>query len=158
MVARRKLSTASVLTLATAAAKVKAPLESVEQRFFVQRVRTDPRTRGLLWTATAGGMQAMPRHKNKMVKEGLAYGVPDLLFFEPKVVALRKRLLTPETFEAECLRYNGLAIEMKRKPNKPTPEQREWLTGLEARGWSTAVCYSAEEAWTTLTDYLGIAP
>jgi hypothetical protein len=140
MVTRRKLATASVLTLATAAAKVKAPLESVEQRFFVQRVRTDPRTRGLLWTATAGGMQAMPRHKNKMVKEGLAYGVPDLLFFEPTRAGV------------------GLAIEMKRKPNKPTPEQREWLTGLEARGWSTAVCYSAEEAWTTLCDYLGITP
>jgi hypothetical protein len=140
MVARRKLSTASVLTLATAAAKLKAPLESVEQALFVKRVRLDPRTRGLLWCAVPNGGTRHPREAANLKRQGVVAGVPDLLFFEPN---------------GPCL---GLAIEMKRKPNKVSPEQREWLTGLDARGWSTAVCYSAEEAWTTLLDYLSITP
>jgi hypothetical protein len=145
MVARRKLSTASVLTLATSAAKVKAPLEAVEQALFVKRVRLDPRTRGLLWTATANGGHRHKATAAKLKGQGVVPGVPDLLFFEP----------LPENNTHYRI---GLAIEMKRRPNKPTPEQKEWLSGLEARGWSCAVCYSAEEAWTTLCDYLGLTP
>ena len=145
MVARRKLSTASVLTLATAAAKLKAPLESVEQALFVKRVRLDPRTRGLLWCAVPNGGTRHPREAANLQRQGVVAGVPDLLFFEPT--------------RDKTLHYRvGLAIEMKRRPNKVSPEQREWLSGLDARGWSTSVCYSAEEAWTTLTDYLGIDP
>lgn len=153
MVARRKLSTASVLTLATAAAKLKAPLESVEQALFVKRVRLDPRTKGLLWCAVPNGGTRHPREAANLKRQGVVAGVPDLLFFEPKIgKASVKHYTTVQDF---CF---GLAIEMKRKPNKVSPEQREWLTGLEARGWSTAVCYTAEEAWTTLCDYLSITP
>jgi hypothetical protein len=141
VVSRRKLSTASVLTLATAAAKLKAPLEAVEQALFVKRVRLDPRTKGLLWCAVPNGGTRHPREAVNLKRQGVVPGVPDMLFFELGYTS-----------------FCGLAIEMKRRPNKVSPEQREWLTGLEARGWSTAVCYSAEEAWTTLTDYLGIDP
>jgi hypothetical protein len=145
VVSRRKLSTASVLTLATAAAKLKAPLESVEQALFVRRVRLNPRTRGLLWCAVPNGGTRHPREAANLKRQGVSAGVPDLLFFEPT--------------RDKTLHYRvGLAIEMKRRPNKVSPEQREWLTGLEARGWSTSVCYSAEEAWTTLCDYLSITP
>ena len=143
---RRKLSTASVLTLATAAAKLKAPLESVEQALFVRHVRLDPRTRGLLWCAVPNGGTRHPREAANLKRQGVVAGVPDLLFFEPKT-----------GFKGSNIYFSvGLAIEMKRRPNKVSPEQREWLTGLEARGWSTAVCYTAEEAWTTLFDYLGM--
>lgn len=135
MVARR-VKPATVLSLATK--KPPAPLESVEQRLFVQRVRTDPRTRDLLWTATANGGHRHKATAGRMKAEGVNAGVPDLLFFE-----LRKG-------------YVGLAIEMKRKPNKPTAEQREWLERLMVRDWRCAVCYSHEDAWAVLADYLGI--
>jgi hypothetical protein len=157
MVARRKLSTASVLTLATAAAKLRAPLESVEQALFVKRVRLDPRTRGLLWCAVPNGGTRHPREAVNLKRQGVVAGVPDLLFFEPHGLTPQTPV-TAEQLSFVAWSHCGLAIEMKRRPNKVSPEQREWLTGLEARGWSTAVCYSAEEAWTTLTDYLGIDP
>jgi hypothetical protein len=121
--------------------KPPAPLERVEQSWLVRRLRTDPRARGLLWSATANGMPARSAVTGAlMVAQGMARGVPDLLFFEPKLQAF------------------GLAIEMKRRPNQPTAEQREWLTGLEARGWQTHVAYSAEEAWTYICDYFEWIP
>lgn len=124
-------------------AKPPAPLEWVEQAHFVRRVKSDHRTRGLLFTATANGLAARSKASAaKMIGQGLSKGVPDLLFFEPH----------PQH------PLQGLAIEMKRRPNKPTPEQLDWLSGLEARGWACAVCYSSEEAWTVLCDYLGITP
>jgi len=119
-----------------------APLERTEQALFVRRIRLDPRTKHLMFTATANGMAARSKvTAAKMIGQGLSRGVPDLLFFERN-------------------RYGrvGLAIEMKRRPNKPTDEQREWLSGLEARDWTAAVCYSAEEAWTVLCDYFDINP
>jgi hypothetical protein len=124
-----------------------APLERTEQAMLVKRLRLDPRTRNLLWTATAGGMYTAKRTAALMVGQGLSKGVPDLLFFEPTSY--------PKGGDEGTTRYllNGLAIEMKRRPNKPSPEQREWLSGLEARGWEARVCYSAEEAWTVICDY-----
>lgn len=119
--------------------KPPAPLERVEQALLVKRLRADPRTRNLLWSATANGMAARSKvTAAKMIGQGLTRGVPDLLFFEPIGV-------TPYAV--------GLAIEMKRHPNKPTPKQRDWLSGLEARGWVCHVAYSAEEAWTYIVDY-----
>lgn len=53
--------------------------------------------------------------------------------------------------------YIGLAIEMKRKPNKPSAEQLEWLDHLQAQGWHTEVCYSAALAIDTIKAYLDIA-
>ena len=134
MVAKRKATT--LLSLATK--KPAAPLESVEQRHFVQRVRTDPRTRDLLWTATANGGLRHKATAGRMKAEGVNAGVPDLLFFDPHGG------------------YTGLAIEMKRKPNKPTAEQAAWLDKLMHRQWRCAVCYSSEEAWAVLTNYLGL--
>jgi hypothetical protein len=121
--------------------KPPAPLERQEQALLVKRLRTDPRCRDLLWTATANGMPARSAVSAAlMVGQGMSKGVPDLLFFEPKLQAF------------------GLAIEMKRHPNRPTDEQREWLTGLEARGWQTHVAYSADEAWTYICDYFEWTP
>ena len=134
MVARRKEPT--LLSLATK--KPPQPLESVEQRLFVARVRLDPRCRDLLWTATANGGLRAKRTAGRMKAEGVNAGVPDLLFFDHHGG------------------YTGLAIEMKRKPNKPTVEQAEWLDRLMYRQWRGAVCYSAEEAWAVLMNYLGL--
>lgn len=53
--------------------------------------------------------------------------------------------------------YVGLCIEMKRRPNKVSPEQREWLAHLESQGWRCEVCWSAEEAIWVLREYLDIA-
>lgn len=44
-----------------------------------------------------------------------------------------------------------LVIELKVKPNKPTPAQLEWLQYFATIGWRAEVCYSFEEAKEILT-------
>ncbi len=39
----------------------------------------------------------------------------------------------------------NLAIELKIKPNKPTPAQLEWLDYFKSIGWRSEVCYSFDE-------------
>lgn len=72
-------------------------------------------------------------------KAGLKKGVPDL-----------------------CLpvargNYNSLYIEMKRnKRCRPSAEQIEWLTALNAEGNFAVVCYSAEKAIETIKWYVNL--
>jgi hypothetical protein len=91
--------------------------------------------------AVPNGTRTTPGVAGKMKAEGVKKGVPDI-----------------------CLpvargRYIGLYIEMKAiynsgKRGQTSPEQREWLNALAEQGHYTAVCYSAEEAWTVITAYL----
>lgn len=50
--------------------------------------------------------------------------------------------------------WSGLVVEMKMKPNRLTPVQREFGAGIEAQGFRTAVCYSAPEAIATIDEYI----
>lgn len=49
---------------------------------------------------------------------------------------------------------NGLAIEMKVKPNKPTDAQKAWLAALHNRNYVAEVCFSFEEAKIVIDNYL----
>lgn len=73
----------------------------------------------------------------KLKDEGMRAGVPDLCL----PVARRG--------------YHGLYIEMKYRENKPTPEQTAYLDALAKEGYLAVVCWSAEDAIETLTEYLG---
>lgn len=64
----------------------------------------------------------------RLVAQGLKSGVPDILIFEPVEGG-----------------YNGVAMELKIYPNKPTPAQIEWLSDLSYRWWLAVVCYSMDE-------------
>lgn len=70
--------------------------------------------------------------------EGVKRGVPDLCL----PVAARGQ--------------TSLWIEMKHGRNKPTPEQEWWIDALTEAGARVVVCYSADEAWSEIRDYLGI--
>lgn len=39
-----------------------------------------------------------------------------------------------------------LVIELKVKPNRPTPAQLQWLQYFESIGWAAEVCYTFETA------------
>lgn len=52
--------------------------------------------------------------------------------------------------------HPGLWIELKIKPNKPSQEQHAWLGDMTRLGYKVAVCYSADEAWQTIKDYLDL--
>lgn len=126
----------------------RAQPEHVEQVLFFKRVAVDHRLSGVLMTAIPNGGFRHKATAAKLKAEGVVPGVPDILVFQPSV-------LQPAVAGGQYVQYVGLAIEMKVKPNKPTPAQLAWHVNLRARGWSVAVCYSAEEAYDTLLRYLG---
>lgn len=74
----------------------------------------------------------------ELKRAGLKKGVPDVM-----LPVARKG-------------YHGLAIEMKAGKNKPTEEQKKWLTGLAKEGWLCYVCRGYEAAATVLGDYMDI--
>ncbi len=127
-------------------ARLKRPrqdLEHIEQAHLIQWADTviadlHPNT-GKLFAIPNGG------HRNKHValklkEEGVLAGVLDLLF--------------PEARGG----YFGLWIEMKVRPNKPTPERLAHIRQHLAAGYYAAVCYTAEQAQTLLLWYLELAP
>lgn len=121
-------------------------------------------TPGLKWMfhAPNGGLRP---HKGKIVAGKLVkysvqaqklrrmlarQGVVDLLW-----PAVYRRSLTAGDGETTILveGYNGLAIELKSKDGSVTPEQREFLTFLEAQGWQCHVCKSSEVAIALIEAY-----
>jgi len=66
---------------------------------------------------------------------GMLSGVPDLLIFDPKG------------------EYNGLAIELKIKPNKTTKNQDIVLIKLKQRGWLSVVVYDLDEGIEIINQY-----
>jgi len=49
--------------------------------------------------------------------------------------------------------YNGMAIELKVKPNKPTENQNAWLAALFNRRYQSVVCYCFDDAKNVIDNY-----
>lgn len=71
----------------------------------------------------------------KFKRMGVSRGFPDLIF--------------PDRMGG----FNGMALELKIKPNKPTKEQNEWLNHFTSIGWITGVCYDFEQAKVYIDAY-----
>lgn len=72
---------------------------------------------------------------NLLSKMGVKKGAPDILIFEQNNV------------------FNGLAIELKIEPNKPTPDQLNFLFALTIRKWDACICYSFDTAKNVIDKY-----
>jgi hypothetical protein len=72
----------------------------------------------------------------KMKLAGVKKGVPDITIPVPND------------------KYAALYIEMKVKPNKPSPEQINMLKDLNAQGNYAAICWSADEAIELIQKYV----
>ncbi len=77
-----------------------------------------------------------PRNGARMKREGARVGTPDLFLM------LRRG------------GYGALAIEMKKPKGIVSDEQTCFLRSLRFQGYLSAVCFSAEEAKKTITDYI----
>ena len=77
----------------------------------------------------AGGATGPCRfaNANKLKREGLEPGVPDILIAFPSSS------------------FSGAAFELKRKPNTVSTLQIDWLRRLTNAGWYCVVCWSTEE-------------
>ena len=86
----------------------------------------------LRWCHVPNGGLRNARVGAELKRQGVKRGVPDVLIFVPSG------------------EYVGLAIELKVGRNRLTPEQADWLAGLESAGWATAVCHDIDEVIAAL--------
>jgi hypothetical protein len=91
----------------------------------------------VLYTCTLGGVFLGKRNfkQKQILKKHYSKGVPDVLIFEPSN------------------KYHGLMIELKVGYNKPTKEQKDWITKLNLKGYKATICYSLDQVIQTLNDY-----
>lgn len=96
-----------------------------------------------LWTlhAIPNGGYRTKKAAGLAKAEGVVSGVADL-FLPVPVVEL------PERF------YAGLYIEMKRPKGKQSAAQKRWQAHCDAWDYLYIVCYSADEAIATVSEYL----
>lgn len=72
--------------------------------------------------------------------QGTLTGCPDIFIPEPIIINNK-------------MKYAGLWIELKIKPNKPKPAQMAVMQELSERGYAVAVCWNIEEFMKTCEDY-----
>lgn len=93
---------------------------------------------GLLWFHAANERKTSKAAGAKLKQKGVKSGVPDILCLDPRG------------------KYSGLALELKTKANKPTPNQREWLAMLEGKKYLSLWCNSLEEVERIIEYYCGL--
>lgn len=111
------------------------PLEEAEQRELAMWLDA----KGLLWAHIPNERKASAAVMAELEREGMKKGFPDNFIAEPRGI------------------YHGLFIELKRAKkslSRKSPEQRQWITALEDKGYKAAFCYGAEEAKRTVLEYL----
>lgn len=97
----------------------------------------------VLFTHIANERQTTPQRGAKFKRMGVRKGMPDIMIFCDKM------------YDREySLKYYGLAIELKIKPNKLTESQIEVLEYLVNNGWVYEVCYDFDEAQRKIDNYL----
>lgn len=120
------------------------PTESQEQQTVIKWADMQPLKEfggkiGRFLFAIPNGGKRLQREAVRLRAEGVRAGVPDLYFAYPSNG------------------YHGLFIEMKRAKKSlshVSDEQIEWQERLNAAGYLAVVCYGADEAIKTITDYL----
>ena len=119
------------------------PLEHDEQAALFAWAESNeaahPELRNLF--AIPNGGARHPAVAAQLKAEGVRRGVPDIM------LAIMRRGNDGRT-------WGGLFVEMKRRGNKPTPEQSEWIARLRVNGYMAVVAYGCEEAKQCIMAYL----
>lgn len=89
----------------------------------------------MLYAVPNGGLRDV-RVARKMKAEGVKAGVLDINLDVPRGG------------------FHGLRIEMKYGKNKPTKQQKQWITRYSEYGYSVAVCYDWMTAKDAILHYL----
>lgn len=117
----------------TRRAGIPCPTEYEEQKIVAEYLRR----RGLLFTATLGGVRVPIGCAVKLKAQGYQAGVPDLLIFTNRVG-----------------KFTGVAIEMKRrKGGVVSAKQSTWMERLASQGWATFVAHGAAQAIAEIQHY-----
>jgi len=89
----------------------------------------------------------------KQAREGLKKGMLDLCLPWPVVNEIEVTATNKRT-KCYARSTHGLYIEMKVKPNKLSPEQKEWVKYLLDVGYEVKVAWSADEAIEIIKNYI----
>jgi hypothetical protein len=90
---------------------------------------------GTIYTHPMNEGKRTPFEQYKMKYLGAKPGIPDLLIFTPNA------------------NRGGLAIELKYKYNKPTPNQKKWLKWLENCNWAVNWHNNFDDCIDTINKY-----
>jgi hypothetical protein len=90
---------------------------------------------GTIYTHPMNEGKRTPFEQYKMKYLGAKPGIPDLLIFTPNA------------------NKGGLAIELKYKYNKPTPNQKKWLKWLENCNWAVNWHNNFDDCIDTINKY-----
>jgi len=90
---------------------------------------------GTIYTHPMNEGKRTPFEQYKMKYLGAKPGIPDLLIFTPNA------------------NRGGLAIELKYKYNKPTPNQKKWLKWLENCNWAINWHNNFDDCIDTINKY-----
>lgn len=84
----------------------------------------------------ANGGARDPRYGARLKREGMKKGFPDLGVFVP------------------CREYHGMFIEFKNEKGRVSPDQKEVISKLQAKGYLCVICKSIDEAINQTNEYL----
>ena len=94
--------------------------------------------RDVFFTAGFAGERLDGRAAMRRKRMGYRPGTPDIIVLEARGG------------------FHGLLIEMKSSTGRQTPEQKEFQSLSEARGYCYRVCKSTQEGVTAITDYMAL--
>lgn len=111
--------------------------EAIEQAKVVAWTRANERNYPYLWLLhnSLNGAKRTKANGDKLVKQGMLPGVPDLLLPVKQGI------------------YSGLYIEMKSTKGRISIDQSKFLRAVSDNGYAVSVCYSANEAIKRIEDY-----
>ena len=89
------------------------------------------------WFHVANERQTSIKRGARLKAKGVKAGVPDIIILNQRHG------------------FSGLIIELKVKPNRVSPAQKNWLQTFERYNYKTAVCFDIDEALKTIDDYFG---
>lgn len=130
------------------ATKTPPHLETIEQQCFFSWVGSTAKLfpegsherETLHWIhSIPNGAHLSKSQAHKLVAEGLTSGILDISCDEPRG------------------EWHGLRIEMKRRGEKPTPNQERYISYLHRIGIKWSVCFNWQAAARLLIEYLGLA-
>lgn len=108
--------------------------EAQEQNLLFQWAEYIPELKNMF--AIPNGGSRHPAEAANLKRQGVRSGVPDICLALPRG------------------KYHGMYIEMKVGRNKPSDNQKDWLSRLADAGYYTVVCYGFDEARKEILAYL----
>jgi len=135
----------------TKPAAAPAPSEHSEQCALIQRCQVMehkyPELK-LIYAIPNGQIGGNARLGKWMKEEGKRAGVPDLC------LPVARFGIANDCGEIKAENWYALYIEMKKRGKKLEPSQKEFIPLLQEAGNKVVVCYSADEAWREIEEYL----